>query len=655
VHDVTGLTVDYTDDRIYWTDNLGSASVVSSSDFEGNHIINHFHKTGSVFWGVACYDHYLYVSDIYPKFMEDGKKWVLWVVTKLYIDPEYDMENASANDYVPQEMLSHPANEQKSFMYSITGQPRGVSVFSKYAAPAENAVNPCEEDAQGNYGGCDHICIPKAAVSAGQKERVCRCGIGYELEKAQQQGCYANIQKPPYLVFADVDHALIFQMSLQNEVASESNDLTKKSYNVIPSKNADTIHALCIDPVKLKIYYADKASKTILARQIHLSDSEAEEDMEERIYSNIIAISCVVDNEGSNIFFVEAETRNIQVISTEQGGGILTVFDSDKNAEGELTPNIQNIAIDTRRKKIYWTDPTLTEGMGKIACSNYDGSDYKVVIHELHWPQGIKIYNAEETGKDILFFTEALTGVIYEINLSALDKVSADSPWKFPAATGGTLPDGVVLFNITEANPRLKQFHMDIALHGDYLYFTDLKNNAIERFNHVAAKEDAKHLKIETYGPAEFHSLIYMYAVSEDSLTQMSYAKTDCSGCFGTNKLCITRLDEDAKGKAVCKCSDGYELDASSQNCLEVEASAEYVVENCPKDRQQSSSMCQNGVTLNVKQLFGLEDPKIRRNGHNLSLEDFDIKKSHFNITTGRFQTVSLTKFDLEFGPVLLG
>ena len=64
------------------------------------------------------------------------------------------------------------------------------------------------------------------------------------------------------------------------------------------------------------------------------------------------------------------------------------MFDSDKNAEGELTPNIQNIAIDTRRKKIYWTDPTLTEGKGKIACSNYDGSDYKVVIHELHWPQG---------------------------------------------------------------------------------------------------------------------------------------------------------------------------------------------------------------------------------------------------------------------------
>ena len=68
-----------------------------------------------------------------------------------------------------------------------------------------------------------------------------------------------------------------------------------------------------------------------------------------------------------------------------------------------------------------------------------------------------------------------------------------------------------------------------------------------------------------------------------------------------------------------------------------------------PKDRQQSSSMCQNGVTLNVKQLFGVEEPKIQRNGHNLSLEDFDIKKSYFNIKTGAIpKTVSLPNFDLE-------
>ena len=73
VHDVTGLTVDYSDDRLYWTDFLGSAAVVSSSDLDGNNVVQHFHRTGSVFWGVDTFDHYLYVTDIYPKFMNEGK------------------------------------------------------------------------------------------------------------------------------------------------------------------------------------------------------------------------------------------------------------------------------------------------------------------------------------------------------------------------------------------------------------------------------------------------------------------------------------------------------------------------------------------------------------------------------------------------------
>ena len=72
VHDVTGLTVDYSDDRLYWTDFLGSAAVVSSSDLDGNNVVQHFHRTGSVFWGVDTFDHYLYVTDIYPKFMNEG-------------------------------------------------------------------------------------------------------------------------------------------------------------------------------------------------------------------------------------------------------------------------------------------------------------------------------------------------------------------------------------------------------------------------------------------------------------------------------------------------------------------------------------------------------------------------------------------------------
>ena len=165
--------------------------------------------------------------------MQDGKKYMLWVVTKLYINETY-VTSENSEEYVPQDMLIHPANEQKSFRYSITGRPRGVSVYSQYAAPMEsNPVNHCAVDSNSLYGGCQHICVPKDTASSGGKERVCQCGIGYTLQKPQAQGCYPDIQSPPYLVFADVDHGLIFQMSLVGDQEAETEEeikaLAKKS------------------------------------------------------------------------------------------------------------------------------------------------------------------------------------------------------------------------------------------------------------------------------------------------------------------------------------------------------------------------------------------------------------------------------------------
>jgi len=55
--------------------------------------------------------------------MQDGKKYMLWVVTKLYVNETYNMADET-EQYIPQDQLTHPANEQKSFRYSITGRPR---------------------------------------------------------------------------------------------------------------------------------------------------------------------------------------------------------------------------------------------------------------------------------------------------------------------------------------------------------------------------------------------------------------------------------------------------------------------------------------------------------------------------------------------------
>ena len=83
-------------------------------------------------------------------------------------------------------------------------------------------------DANNRQGGCEHICIPKFNKATKKQSRVCKCSLGYTIAKPQNTDCYPAITKPPYLIFADVDHGLMFQMSL-NPIDSEQK-LDKLTY-----------------------------------------------------------------------------------------------------------------------------------------------------------------------------------------------------------------------------------------------------------------------------------------------------------------------------------------------------------------------------------------------------------------------------------------
>ena len=63
-----------------------------------------------------------------------------------------------------------------------------------------------------------------------------------------------------------------------------------------------------------------------------------------------------------------------------------TIIEFDEEEQKKV--NIQNVALDVFRRRIYWTDPTMTEGEGRIESANLDGTDRKVILKKLHWPQG---------------------------------------------------------------------------------------------------------------------------------------------------------------------------------------------------------------------------------------------------------------------------
>ena len=67
-----------------------------------------------------------------------------------------------------------------------------------------------------------------------------------------------------------------------------------------------------------------------------------------------------------------------------------TIIEFDEEEQKKV--NIQNVALDVFRRRIYWTDPTMTEGEGRIESANLDGTDRKVILKKLHWPQGMESY-----------------------------------------------------------------------------------------------------------------------------------------------------------------------------------------------------------------------------------------------------------------------
>ena len=66
-----------------------------------------------------------------------------------------------------------------------------------------------------------------------------------------------------------------------------------------------------------------------------------------------------------------------------------TIIEFDEEEQKKV--NIQNVALDVFRRRIYWTDPTMTEGEGRIESANLDGTDRKVILKKLHWPQGMGV------------------------------------------------------------------------------------------------------------------------------------------------------------------------------------------------------------------------------------------------------------------------
>jgi len=150
VSNVEGMTVDYFDQKLYWTNfSPYEGSKIMSSNFDGTYKKTHFHQRTSLFYGVATYLNYIYVVDVRKRVSDSG-------------DDEYYLWWASKN------------NRYDYGKYRLKEKSNSVTVYGwteNYNFQTRKDIGSCSTSPP-----CDHLCLPMEG-----EKRKCVCSTGYKL------------------------------------------------------------------------------------------------------------------------------------------------------------------------------------------------------------------------------------------------------------------------------------------------------------------------------------------------------------------------------------------------------------------------------------------------------------------------------------------
>nr|XP_018667559.1 low-density lipoprotein receptor-related protein 6-like isoform X2 [Ciona intestinalis] len=363
VFDVTGLTVDYTDERLYWTDFTGYGAMVMSSRMDGTNKTQIYYRQGSIFWGVAAYMDYLYVTDVHARYTNTANKYYsVWVVIK---------------------------QSKQVFRYTLHGKPRGIAVLSHNEERSMDEVSTngeCDDQPT-----CDHICLPRINAT-----RECVCSLGYH--KRGDTSCITDVQSDESMFFVDSGQGKIFQIPFNAMTSTHPNN-----YTIVPTGTRTNTETVAVDIKTRQLLWSDKRRKQILrgsfdgARGVTLVQS-------------IHASSMTVDPQTGNIFFVDDEFNSIYVVD-HSGNKMTELMRSNSNET-----DIKMIAQDVKSRYLYWTDTRSDEGAGQVWRIRLDGSEKELVLDNLDWPHAITVDHIRGS----LFVSEAKTAMIFEIPLSTL-------------------------------------------------------------------------------------------------------------------------------------------------------------------------------------------------------------------------------------------
>lgn len=541
VYDVTGLTLDYTDDRIYWTDYNGSGGLVASCNLEGEDLTEHFNQPASQFWGIASYLDFLFVTDVHPRMTADmSELFFMWVIRK----------QKSYND--------------KAIHHSLQGKPRGVSVYSKNeerSLDADLLQGSCKE-----MPPCDHICLPRI-----NSTRECVCSMGYHQPADDDTKCQPALIPDDYLVICDSGQGLIFQLPL--------NQSNPSFYSIVPMKTDLKALKARVDVGKGDIYWS---SKHFMHPAIHWS-SPGGEDWQV-ISPNVSVKVMEKDPITGNLYVVDDNSQEIKLMSypnlhtkTIYSGSFPPpdILNSDVIHDFMM---ITNLAVDFRNKFLYWTTGSQ-DHTGQVWRSGLDGSDPQFIILEISWPTALTIDQKRQS----LFVAEGDNPIIYEIPLDSI--TTAESKPKYRT---------YIISNFHDITPQV----IDMKVHNDVLYYVDTQHGQVQTIQLIQEKDVS--MTGSTVGPADFFDINSIDIFS--SRYFMEYIANIDNPCLTVEPLCDHICVPTSSTTRQCLCNDGFSL-VLDHKCEEVPTTAKPNTPpqalNCPDDLQFKKLPCQESILVN--------------------------------------------------------
>ncbi|KAK3878186.1 hypothetical protein Pcinc_017158 [Petrolisthes cinctipes] len=378
-----GLTIDFKDHRLYWTDidNFN----IESSDLNGYNrevIVGNLPQP----YGLTLYEDYVYWADWKTGTIERANK----------TRGENRTRIQSQLDYITDILIFHSSRQ--------SGQ------------------NPCSI----NNGGCSHLCLAVPS-SNGTRNFTCACPTHYTLAED-----HTTCQPPSSF--------LLYSQKTEISRLIVSDDTEECPTLILPLSNLRHVRSLDYDPIEQLVYWVDGRSPNI--RRAHHNGSQARVFVtsdQDKIYpfdlaldpfTRILLWSCSKTN-----------VINITRLDNTQVGGIIGEGGEDKPrslavhpvlglvffvnmvsppvieqahldglhrrhiiSQGLHTPSA--LAVDVQDDFIFWADTSAKN----IETAGINGEDRKILVEGLEMPVGLAVHG------DSVYWVDQGLNIIVRVN-----------------------------------------------------------------------------------------------------------------------------------------------------------------------------------------------------------------------------------------------